>query len=359
MFIVLDNRLKRPIIMGLLLALLLGAAIWYGVKPATLPQGFAKGNGRIEAVEIDVATKTPGRVLEILVDEGSFISAGQILARMDTAVLTAQLREAEAQFEQAKIGVDTAQSMVAQRLAEKEAAKAVVAQRQAEVDAASKRLARTEQLTAKGNASVQQLDDDRADTAGRKAAFSAAIAQVSAVEAALGAARAQVIAARSAVAASKATMERIQADIDDSALRSPRDGRVQYRVAQPGEVLSAGGAVLNLVDLSDVYMTFFLPTAEAGRVAIGAEAHIVLDAAPDYVIPAEISLVSDVAQFTPKTVETAEERQKLMFRLKARIDKTLLQQYLEQVKTGLPGMVYVKLDPDAEWPDELQIRLPK
>ncbi|MCY1241500.1 efflux transporter, RND family, MFP subunit [compost metagenome] len=136
-------------------------------------------------------------------------------------------------------------------------------------------------------------------------------------------------------------------------MRSPKPGRVQYRVAQPGEVLSAGGRVLNLVDVSDVYMTFFLPTAQAGRVAIGADARIVLDAAPQYVIPATISFVADVAQFTPKSVETEEERQKLMFRVKAKIPQDLLQKYIQQVKTGLPGMAYVKLDPNAEWPKNL------
>ena len=84
----------------------------------------------------------------------------------------------------------------------------------------------------------------------------------------------------------RATVERIQADIKDSALKSPREGRVQYRVAQPGEVVGAGGRVLSLVDLSDVYMTFFLPTAVVGRVALGTEVRLVLDAAPQYVIPA-------------------------------------------------------------------------
>ncbi len=158
--------------------------------------------------------------------------------------------------------------------------------------------------------------------------------------------------------AARATIERIQADIDDSVLRSPRDGRVQYRVAQPGEVLSAGGVVLNLVDLGDVYMTFFLPTSAAGRTALGAQARLVLDAAPQYVIPAEVSLVADVAQFTPKTVETAEERQKLVFRVKARIAPALLKKYIRNVKTGLPGMAYVRLDPRVEWPPSLQVNLP-
>jgi HlyD family secretion protein len=139
-------------------------------------------------------------------------------------------------------------------------------------------------------------------------------------------------------------------------LKSPRDGRVQYRVAQPGEVIGAGGKVLNLLDLSDVYMTFFLPEAAAGRVALGSEVRIVLDAAPDRPIPARISFVASSAQFTPKTVETASERQKLMFRVKARVDRALLERHLTQVKTGLPGVAWLKLDPRAEWPARLALR---
>jgi HlyD family secretion protein len=105
-------------------------------------------------------------------------------------------------------------------------------------------------------------------------------------------------------------------------------------------------------------MTFFLPTEWAGRVQVGAEVRLVLDAAPQFVIPAKVTLVADVAQFTPKTVETAEERQKLTFRIKAHIDKELLKKYVRDVKTGLPGMAYVQLDPQAEWPAHLQVKLP-
>ena len=123
-------------------------------------------------------------------------------------------------------------------------------------------------------------------------------------------------------------------------------------------MLGAGGRVLNLVDLSDVYMTFFLPETAAGRVAIGSEARIILDAAPHIVIPATISFVSATAQFTPKTVETANERQKLMFRVRAHIDPQLLRQHLDQVKTGLPGVTWVKLDAQAPWPEALQPKLP-
>ena len=131
---------------------------------------------------------------------------------------------------------------------------------------------------------------------------------------------------------------------------------MQYRVAQPGEVLGAGGKVLNMVDLADVYMTFFLPEQAAGRVALGQDVRIILDAAPQYVIPAAVSFVASTAQFTPKTVETASERQKLMFRVKAQISPELL--HLQQVKTGLPGVAWIKLDAGAQWPAQLEVRVP-
>ena len=328
--------------------------LWLVLQPKGLPAGLASGNGRIEAVEIDIATKTAGRVEEILVNEGDFVTAGQVLARMDTDVLQAQLKQAEAQKQQAVIGVESARHQVLQRQAERQSALSLVAQREAEKDVAQKQFSRSEELEARGTTSRQVLDTDRARYESANAAVSAAKAQVAAADAAIATAEAQVVDAQAAVDAATATIERIQADIRDSTLRSPRDGRVQFRVAQPGEVLGAGGRVLNMVDLSDVYMTFFLPTEAAGRVRIGTDVRIVLDALPQYVIPAKATFVADVAQFTPKTVETASERQKLMFRVKARIPPELLKKYIRDVKTGLPGVAYVRIDPDAKWPDNLQ-----
>jgi HlyD family secretion protein len=336
-----------------------GYFAWQQLRPPELPAGIASGNGRIEATDIDIATKTAGRVKQILVDEGDLVAAGQILVKMDTEVLEAQRREAEAQLKRATIGVDTARAQVVQRKAEKDAAVAVVAQRRAELDAAQRRFARSEQLAKSGAGSIEALDNDRARFEGVKAAVSAAEAQVAAGDSAINAAESLVVTAQAAVEAAKATIERIQADIDDSTLTSPRDGRVQYRVVQPGAVLGAGGKVLNLVDLGDVFMTFFLPTAQAGRVALGAEVHIVLDAAPQFVFPARATFVADVAQFTPKTVETAEERQKLMFRIKAKIPPELLKKYIRQVKSGLPGVAYVQLDANVPWPANLQLKLPQ
>lgn len=326
---------------------------WKAYSDPALPDGIVSGNGRIEAVEIDVSTKTAGRIREILADEGEFVAAGQVLARMDTEQLEATLRQAQASLRRAEIGIETAHSLVSQREAEREAATATVGQRDAELDAAQRKFARTEQLVKSNTASMQTFDNDRASAEAARATVGAAKATLAASNAAITSAKAQVIDAEAAVDAAKAQISSIEADIKDSILVSPRDGRVQYRVAQPGEVLSAGGRVLNLVDLSEVYMAFFLPTADAGRVAIGSDVRLILDAIPQYAVPAKVSFVADVAQFTPKTVETEEERQKLMFRIKAQISRELLRKYIEQVKTGLPGMAYVKLDPAAGWPSTL------
>jgi HlyD family secretion protein len=345
-------------------AVLLAAAVvavfaWrsYGLNDSET--GLVSGNGRIEAVEIDVATRIAGRVKEIQVREGEFVKAGQVVALMDPDVLEAQHRQAEAQLQQANSTVATAGSQIAQRQSDKVAAQAMVVQREAEFNAAQTHLQRSIALAEKGFLSPQVVDDERARVASAQAAVAAARAQVAAMDSAIASARSQLAGAQSSTAAAQANIERIQAEIDDTTLKSPRDGRVQYIVARPGEVLGGGGRVLNLVDLTDVYMTFFLPTAVAGRVAIGTEVRIVLDAAPQYVIPASVSFVADVAQFTPKTVETASEREKLMFRVRAQIPPDLLKKYILQVKAGLPGVAYVLNDPDAAWPDRLQVKLPQ
>lgn len=350
------KALSRNIWLWAVIALALIAGGWHFMQQfagSGLPAGIAHGNGRMEAVAIDIAARTPGRIKDILAQEGEAVTAGQVLAHMDTLQLEAQLREARAQLQRSHIARKVARSGQAQREAEHSAALAVLAQRTTELSAAERRLQRSEQLAQRDAVSLQALDDDRTRTEGAKAARDAARAQVAATEAGIATARAQIVDAEAAIEATQATIERIEADIDDSALRSPRSGRIQYRVAQPGEVIAAGGRVLNLIDLHDVYMTFFLPTAQAGRIALGMEARIVLDAAPNTVIPATVSFLSDVAQFTPKTVETAEQRQDLMFRVRVRVAPELLEKYSDYVKPGLPGVAYVKLDRNVPWPDSL------
>ncbi len=341
-------------------AILLAAAawsawIWWRGRGEGVPPGFASGNGRIEATEIHISTRLAGRIEEILVDEGDFFEADAPLARMRTDTLDAERGEAVALLHQGRGSVATARATLAVREGERASAEAVRLLRQREREHARRRFERAEAAGIDGAVSPQEIDDDRTSLLIAEAALESAEAGVAAADAAIVAAESLVRAAESAVAAREATVRRIDADLDDSVLRSPRSGRVQYRIAQPGEVLPAGGRVLSVVDLSDVFMTFFLAERDAGRLALGSEARLVLDAAPTLVVPAEVSFVASTAQFTPKTVETAEERQKLMFRIRARIDPVLLHRHAEQVKAGLPGVAWVRLDPQASWPDRLAV----
>ncbi|MGD2083580.1 MAG: HlyD family efflux transporter periplasmic adaptor subunit [Chromatiales bacterium] len=295
-----------------------------------LPAGLVSSNGRIEAVEVDVATKLPGRLIEVTPREGDRVEAGQVVARIDTASLEARLRLAEAERRRAREGLT--------------GARALVEQRESELAFARTELTRVRKLVGQGHVSEEQVDRTRT--------------QLESASAALDGARAQVAEAQAAIEAADAQVDSIRVDIADSTLRAPRRGRVLYRLSEPGEVLGAGQKVLTLLDLTDVYMVLFLPERLAGRLAIGAEARIVLDAAPELVFPATLSFVAPRAQFTPKQVETRTEREKLVFRVKARLDPELLGRHEAYVKAGLPGIGYVRIDPAVEWPERLRIELP-
>jgi HlyD family secretion protein len=325
-----NRPLAAAIAVAAIAAVVAGGWYWWQQQQSRLPEHIAAGNGRIEAEEIHVATKNGGRVVEVAVDEGDLVERGQVLARMDTAELEASLARAEAE-------VASARESVA-------AARATVVQRESELIFAEQELRRALALLARGNVSQQRADQ--------------AQSQRDAARAALDAARAQLTSAERAVDAASAETRRIRTQIDDAVLAAPEGGRVLYRLAEPGEVLGAGGRVATLLNLTDVHMTIFLPTAEAGRVLIGNEARIVLDAYPQYVIPAQVTFVSPEAQFTPREVETRSERDKLMFRVKVSVPTELLLQHLDKVRTGLPGEAYVLLGTATEWPERLAVKLP-
>ena len=134
---------------------------------------------------------------------------------------------------------------------------------------------------------------------------------------------------------------------------------MQFQLARNGEVVAAGGQVFTILDLEDVYMTMFAPAAVAGKLEIGSEARIILDPFPEFVVPASVSFVAADAQFTPKTVETGEEREKLMFRIKLHVDADVLKQYRRRVKTGVRGLGIVRTNTATAWPEDLQVKLPQ
>lgn len=318
--------------------------------------GIVSGNGRLEATEVGIATKLAGRIESIFVKEGELVKKGQLLAKMQTNTLEAELEQAKARKNQAITEQAGAEAKIEVCKSELEGAKAQLLLAQSRQNGAEKRYERSKLLVGKDAVSQQNFETDETNFRSAQAEVYTASAGVKKAEAAIISAQAAAEGAKANINAAEADIKRIQADIDDSNLIAPLGGRIQYRIAEPGEVLSAGGRVLNLVDLTDVYMTFFLSEEVAGKVAIGADVRLVLDALPKIPIPAKVSFVASVAQFTPKTVETKVERQKLMFRVKAKIDPELLAKYIEYVKTGIPGVAWVKLDPSIEWPEALRLK---
>ena len=327
------------------LALAFYAVKSYRENARTNVPGFAHGNGRLEATEVAVATKLAGKVEAVYAKEGALVKKGDKLALMQLNVLNAEMAQAKAALAESNAQVKVRESEVV-------AAKATLDEKQSSFVRAKSEFERQQNLK-KDNASTAQKFEIA------ESAYKSAVAEVAAAKAGVLQAQAALEAAKANVLSAEAKVARVQADIDDSMLTAPTRGRIQYRVAEPGEVLPSGSSVLNLVDLTDVYMTFFVPETVAGKIAIGADARIVLDAAPEIPIPATITFVSSEAQFTPKTVETQLERQKLMFRVKAQIKPELLEKYIEYVKVGLPGVAWVQLDKNAPWPDFLKTRQEK
>lgn len=320
------TRVRNLFFWVLALAVVAGGAYYiYQHRPAGLPAGFAFGNGRLEATEVDVATKIAGRLAELGPREGDWVEAGAVVGRLDADDLRAQLKVAEAQVVQAQKAVDET--------------RAGVRKSKADATLAGKTLKRSEELVGRGFISRNKLDSDQTGMEGAMAGMAQAQSRVAEADA--------------AVAAAKARVESLRATLNDTSLKAPINGRVLYRLAEAGEVLAAGGKALTLVDLSDMYMTVYLPTDKAGQVALGAEARIVLDALPGQAIPATVSFVAPKAQFTPREVETRSEREKLMFRIKLRADPAWLAAHRDLAKGGMPGVAYVRLDANAAWPATL------
>jgi len=312
-------------VIGLLFAVLVLTGYW---NQNDHYEGIASGNGRVETTQVDITAKYGGRLTEIYVHEGDMVEKGQLLAQLDTRELEAQYRVTLAGIEQARENRKYAQ--------------AVVAQREIDLQQAERDYLRSKTLFESKSIALVQLEKDETEYQRAEAALMAAKAQVTNGEAAINAAKAQA--------------ESIKVQLEENRLYAPVKGRVLYRLAEEGEMIGNGGRVLVVLDLIDTYMTIFLPTSQVGRINIGSEARIVLDALPNTPIPARVSFISPEAQFTPKEIETATEREKLMFRVKVKIMPELLQRHLEKIKSGLPGVAYVKMNETMPWPESLRMK---
>ncbi|MHB1220076.1 MAG: HlyD family secretion protein [Alphaproteobacteria bacterium] len=295
-----------------------GFLLWERWRNDGETPGIVSGNGRIEGKEIDVATKFPGRVDIVFVKEGDDVVKGQPLVQFDARALRASLAQVKAQLNRAAYHVTSAS--------------AEIIRRRSDLELAEIELKRSETLYERGFATRERLDRDRSRREVNQSI--------------LDAARSSLEAAKTEIAELRARVEEIEADLSDMVLYAPTGGRVLYRMAEPGEVLASGGKALVMIDLDDLYMTIYLPERAAGRVRVKDEALIRLDAIPNAPVAAYVSFLSAEAEFTPKEVETTEERQKLVFRVKLQVRDNRDR----MVKPGMPGDGFVRVEPDAPWP---------
>lgn len=345
---------KRTMLLTAIGIVVAGFIAWKIFSGDDVPDGFARGNGRLEANEVYISAKYPGRIAEVLVNEGDTVKQGQVVARLDTTELEAQLRQAQAVIREAQDSERVARADVGTKAALVTARRAQIDANQANYLFAQQQYARSKELVGGGAVSQQEAQEDSARMMSSRAAVAGSRADLAAASAELTGSQALVGRSSSTIAAASAEADRIRAQIKDAVLVAPMGGRIERRLAEAGEVVGAGGRVYSMVDLSDVYMYVFLPAEVTGKLRIGSEARLVLDAAPQYPIGATVSYISPQAQFTPKTVETAEERHNLTFRVKLQIPRERLKQYESLVKAGIPGVGYVRFDDGKQWPAELE-----
>jgi len=304
---------------------------WKEQNASKLPEGIVAGNGRVESIQVDVASKYGGRVKELFAKEGDLVHSGQTLVIIDTDEYEAELASAKAKLAEAQ---ETSAEITSD-----------VAKAESELTYAEQQLDRASKLIVNRTISKEEFDE-------KQTAKNTATAALNSVKAKLRSTTQRIEAAAGDV-------KRIQSKIDDSTLKCPVQGRVLYKMAEVGEVLAAGGKAMTLINLNEVYMEIFLPSQEAARCRLGADARITLDARPEYAAIAKVTFVSPEAQFTPKQVETKSERDKLMFRVKLSVPPEIVLPYLDRIKTGVRGVGYVKLDESVAWPDYLEKRFPK
>ncbi|KLT73314.1 acriflavin resistance protein [Neisseria arctica] len=320
---------KMFVVLVLAVLVLVGLYAYQQRNHNELPEGFSASNGRLELNRLDVASLYAGRIKAAPVDEGSYVKEGDILAELASESASSQLDAAKAQKQRAQEAVARADAEI----------QAYEQQRKV----AGLELDNAQKLKRDGLVSDTEV-------AKRKAALDSATAS-------LNAARAARAEARAAASAAQAQADGAASVSDDMVIRAPISGRVEYTIADAGSVIAAGSKVVSLLNPSDVSMNIFLPNAQMSPLKVGDEARIVLDNI-DAVFPAKISFIATSAQFTPKAVETADERAKLMFKVRLKVPAEVALRYEGLLKGGMTGNGYVRTDAQAQWPANLAVRLP-
>jgi HlyD family secretion protein len=289
-------------------------ALWFGVLRND-DSDIVVASGTVEATEADLGFQTAGRIDRIAVLEGDKVVEGQELAWLDRTELEARRRAAEAQAEAARAMLaELERGFRDEEIAQGRAALRAAEQR---VRDATRDLERARRLFEGGAVSQQTLD--RAETA-----YELAMADLESVQEALqiletGPRWERIAAQRAALAQAEATVAQIDATLDFAIIRAPFDGMITVRHREPGETVGAGVPVLTLMNPDDRWVRIYVRADEVGRISIGHPATITGDAYPDRRYEGRVVFIADEAEFTPRNVQTTEERVKLVHRVKVQI----------------------------------------
>ena len=336
--------MKKLLIAALIVAFIGGVYLWSQTHGQSRHlTGIAAVNGRLELERLDIASLYAGRVEEIYVKEGQNVEKNQPLARLSSSQSQSQVDSAQAQIEAAKAQKQRALEGVARANSE-------ILEKQQQLKVAKLEMDNAKKLRAENLISASELER-------RQANYRATQASLERSKAAKAEADATVAQSTANISQAEAVSNQATSQNEDMLIKAPIAGRVEYKIAEVGNVLGVGGRVVSLLDTTDVYINLFLPSYQSNLLKLGDEARIKIDGS-DYVFPAIISYVAGEAQFTPKSVETAEERAKLMFKVKLQIPTEIAKQHANLLKGGMPAMGYVKYDADASWSETLNINLP-
>jgi HlyD family secretion protein len=293
-------------------AVLLGIAVAGCVRSGR--EGPVVASGHIEANDVRIATKVRGRLLQRPVDEGDAVTAGQLLGVVDTVDAELALREAKAQRDQADAQLrlriaGSRREDIAELAARVESASADLA-------GAEKELTRQETLVAEGVTTAKTRDDALA----RRDALEG---QVEGARQALARAKAgsrdqEIEAARATRDATDARIAQLAQQIADATIVSPVAGRVTEKIAEPGELLAAGAPILVITDLARPWLTVYVAEPDLGKIKLGADASVVTDGGEKR--DGKVTFIASTAEFTPKNVQTRDERVKLVYRVKIGLD---------------------------------------
>lgn len=347
--------MKRALVLVGLLALALATALALRVRHLRATEhGPAGGTGVVEGVDVDVTSRIAARIAKVNVREGDVVKEGDVLVELDCteqdatySQAKAQLAGAEANLRAAQAGVQSAAQTASGASQNVSAARSQIDVLRAQEELARADLARADSLVKTGALPPAALDEARArhlalesQIAGQSAVESMVRSQAGALLSSGAGARSQAAAAEEAVAGATAALARAQVAVNECRLVAPRAATVVSRNFEPGEAVQPGTSVLALTDVTEARTRFFLPNAELAAAAPGRKVHVVADAYPGQSFEGTIFYVSPRAEFTPRNVQTREDRERLVYAVEVRIPNRDL-----RLRAGMPVEVTI----DGSW----------